>query len=310
MANEKMQTEKVKKIFNDMVDEYDHLYDLWYRYTFGSIDAILSIEFWPSPSIENKPVALDIGCGTGVQSLRLASMGYKVIGVDVADKLLTRAKTKLSEAGHSDAQFFIADAQWLPFEDNVADCMNCCGPTLSFVHDWRKALMEMSRCLKPGGKLLLEVEGKWNMDLFWEIINALGFDFLDYNEPLSTAIGHLLPPWSIGHIITYPFKLESGEPVSMHLKLFAARELTQELLNVDLVKVKRWGLHVITNLIPSTVLHETDPSSLLRQTFRALSFIEKRINSSWPFNALGCSLLVLACKKKPQTKREGEKSER
>lgn len=297
MVYEKSQVEKVKLIFNEMVDEYDHLYDLWYRYTFGSIDDVLSVEFRPSLHIENKPIALDVGCGTGIQSLRLASMGYRVIGVDIADELLKKAKTKLSNAGYVDAQFFVADAQWLPFKNNIADCMNCCGPTLSFVPNWRKALIEMSRCLKPGGKFLLEVEGRWNMDLLWEVINAIGFDFLEYAEPLSVALDHLLPPWDVGYTINYSFKRESGETVSMPLKLFAPSELERELLNVNLVPIKKWGLHVVTNLIPSTLLHEANPSFLVRQIFRALSFVEKHINSNWPFNALGCSLLVLAHKR-------------
>jgi SAM-dependent methyltransferase len=224
-------------------------------------------------------------------------MGYKVIGIDIAENLVEIARAKLSQAGYTDSEFLVMDAQSLPFENFSADCINCCGPTLSFIPDWRMALSEMARCLKPGGKLLLEVEGKWNFDLLWEIVNALGFNFLDYDESLATAISHLLPPWKIGHVMDYSFKEESGKSALMHLKLFSASELTKELKKAELIPDQRWGLHVITNLMPSTILHEANPANFIRQTFSFLEKIEKRLNRFWPFNAFGCSLLVLAHKK-------------
>lgn len=154
----------------------------------------------------------------------------------------------------------------------------------------------MARCLKPGGKLLLEVEGKWNFDLFWEIINGVGFNFLGYDESLATAVSHLRPPWDIGDVIQYSFKPESGEPLSMPLRLFSAAELRRELHDVGLAQDKRWGLHVLINLIPSTILHKSDPGRLLRVAFGGLASIEKLVNSFWSLNVFGCSLLVLAHK--------------
>jgi ubiquinone/menaquinone biosynthesis C-methylase UbiE len=288
---------RIREVFNQMVDEYDHLSDLWCQYTFNSVDSVLLEEFKPPKGLTHRPVALDVGCGTGIQSLRLASMGYEVIGVDLADALVASAKNKLAKAGYHDTEFSIADAQHLPLGDSVADCVNCCGPTLSFIPDWRGALREIARCLRPGGKALFEVEGKWNLDLFWEILNALAFNFLGYNEPLPTALRHLRPPWNMGHSIEYEFPLESGESVQMPLRLFAASEFDRELAGMGLVPVKKWGLHVITNLIPSTILHNPNPSRLLSIIFKRLSSMERRINHMWPFTALGCSLLVVARKR-------------
>jgi hypothetical protein len=154
----------------------------------------------------------------------------------------------------------------------------------------------MARCLKPGGRFLLEIEGKWNLDLFWEIVNALGCNFLDYDEPLSEALSHLLPPWNIGHVIDYSFKLQSGESVTFPLKLFSAPELRRELQSVGLIQDRLWALHVLTNLLPSTILHKSDPGQILKRTFGTLAWFEMRVNHSWPFNSFGCSLLVLAHK--------------
>ena len=287
----------VASIFDEMAGEYDHLNDLWYRYTFGTIAEVLRQEFQPCHKANSRPIALDVGCGTGIQSLQLASMGYKVIGVDISKSLLHIAHGKLSEAGFHDAEFYDANASAMPLRGAVVDCVNCCGPTLSFVSDWRKALSEMARCLKPGGKLLLEVEGKWNFDLFWEIVSAVGFNFLGYDESLRAALSHLLPPWNTGHVINYSFKLESGDSVSMPLKLFSAEEIRRELHKAGFAVDKAWGLHAVTNLIPSTILHKSNPGSGLTLAFKLLSSIEKQLSSHWPTNSFACSLLFLAHKR-------------
>lgn len=291
---ESSQVQDVRRIFDGMADEYDNLSDLWYRYTFARIDEILLEHFRPMNAADSRPLALDVGCGTGIQSLRLSELGYRVLGVDVAGHLLEIARSKHNAAGYHDATFLLADAQALPLQSEIAECVNCCGPTLSLIPDWRRALREMARCLKPGGRLLLEVEGKWNLDLLWEVVNAIGFNFLEYDEPLSKALSHLLPPWNAGYCIDYSFKLESGESVMMPIKLFTAAELRKELAAAGFRVQERWGLHVLTNLIPSTVLHRAHPRRALEVFFAALSRLERGVNGYWPFNALGCSLLVLA----------------
>lgn len=291
------QTQYVAQIFNEMADEYDDLKDPWYTYTFRQIEGVLRRYFAPSPTGSSRPLAVDVGCGTGIQSLVLAELGYRVEGIDIADNLIAIAKKKLRNAGFTNANFQHADAQSLPFDDCVADAINCCGPTLSFVAEWRTALREISRCLRPGGKLLLEVEGKWTLDMLWEVVNAIIGNRFGYDKPLRQALRQFLPPWSVGHPIDYSFVLESGETVRMPLKLFTPRELNCEMEALDLFVEKRWGLHFLTNLIPSTVLHRADAGPLIRLGFRELARVERRVYSLWPFNALGCSLLVMARKK-------------
>jgi len=290
------QTAYVARVFNEMAGEYDHLKDPWYRYTFSEIEKALRHHFRPYAGRQFKPLGLDIGCGTGIQSLILAELGYRVEGIDIADDLLEIARAKLSNAGYSDVRFQHADATTLPFESGTADVVNCCGPTLSFVPDWQKALREISRCLKPGGKLLLEVEGRWTPDIFWEVINALIGNHLGYDKSLGSAVKQLLPPWNRGCSMEYSFVLESGETVKMPLRMFTAGELSRELARVGLVVERRWGLHCFTNIIPSTLLHRADASPLVWSLFRKLAYVERLLHRHWPFNALACSLLVVAIK--------------
>jgi SAM-dependent methyltransferase len=188
----------------------------------------------------------------------------------------------------------IADAQTIPIRPGAADVINCCGPVLSFVPDWRGALQEMGRIIAPGGRLLLEVEGKWTFDVFWTLLSTLVGDPWGYRQSLWSSARRLLPPYNRGHTIRFAFPLEDGTIVDMPLKLFAFKELRDALADVDLRLTHRWGVHSLTNLIPSQVLHSAEPSRRVRDAFNKLASIERRYFGRWPLRSLGCSLLVIA----------------
>jgi 2-polyprenyl-3-methyl-5-hydroxy-6-metoxy-1,4-benzoquinol methylase len=52
---------------------------------------------------------LDIGCGTGSLTVLLASLGYKVTGVDLSPAMIVRAKAKTITKGF-EVEFHIMDA--------------------------------------------------------------------------------------------------------------------------------------------------------------------------------------------------------
>jgi MPBQ/MSBQ methyltransferase len=288
-------TRYVAELFDGMAAEYDNLSDLWYRHTFGFIDAVLSSHFSAQhPSVPLQ--ALDVGCGTGIQSFRLASLGYEVEGIDISSGLIEVALQKAKNHPELRCHFQLADARNIPFAAHSFDVVNCCGPTLSFIPEWQLSLEEIARCTKPGGRLLLEVEGKWAPDLFWEVISAVFFDCFGYGEGLSDALAHFGRPWSKGHEIRYAFKRENGDAVSMPLRTFTSVELKKALKAVGFSVVKRWGLHSVSNFIPSPLLHDAHPSRFVRRLFNLLRSIDLAV-SGWPFfRSFGCSILVLCVK--------------
>ncbi|GAA2445203.1 hypothetical protein GCM10010273_25690 [Streptomyces lavendulocolor] len=52
---------------------------------------------------------LDVGCGTGSLSLLLAEEGHRVTGVDLAPRMVGRARAKLAAAGRA-GRFLVGDA--------------------------------------------------------------------------------------------------------------------------------------------------------------------------------------------------------
>jgi ubiquinone/menaquinone biosynthesis C-methylase UbiE len=102
-------------------------------------------------------VCLDVGCGTGRYSLRIAGEGVEVVALDLSLKMLKRLKLK---ARNSDAyekvNVVVADGERLPFRENVFGGLVC---ALAFDHfvDCEGAAGEFSRVLKGDGLCVVSV---------------------------------------------------------------------------------------------------------------------------------------------------------
>lgn len=99
--------------------------------------------------------ALDLACGTGVMALMLARVAAEVVGCDVTPAMLARAEAAAAEAGATNISFVEAEASRLPFPDAGFDLVTS---RTAFHHfpDPDKALSEIDRVLKPGGRFVLE----------------------------------------------------------------------------------------------------------------------------------------------------------
>ena len=96
---------------------------------------------------------LDVGTGTGLLSLILAEMGYDVVGIDLSEEMIERAKEKAADRGvELKIKFKVGDAEALPFESGVFDAI-VNRAVLWTLPEPKKALDEWKRVLKPGGKL-------------------------------------------------------------------------------------------------------------------------------------------------------------
>ena len=98
---------------------------------------------------------LEVGCGTGLILSRIATHASEAVGVDFSKGMLRTAQ----ERGLSVAAGSATD---LPFADNSFDLV-CSFKVLAHVPDIRKALAEITRVTKPGGRMALEFYNPWSV---------------------------------------------------------------------------------------------------------------------------------------------------
>ena len=270
-------TDDITRRFDAMAPEYDVL-EPWYEHLYARLHAILARALAP-PSDGRRHRALDAGCGHGFQTAILHDLGYETHGVDLAAALLAQARRSVPGA-----RLARADITALPYPDDRFDVISCCGSTLSFVVDPDLALRELGRVLRPGGRLLLECEHKWSFDLAWATLSALTGDPLGYGTTLGTLARILRRPLRAALALPYP-----GYGT---LTLFSGRDLRARLARAGLRTERAWGIHALTNLIPSTVLHRSQLSRPVAALYRRLCALDRACAPA----AFANSLVVLAVK--------------
>lgn len=97
---------------------------------------------------------LDLGCGTGWASRRLASMvpSGEVVGIDVADEMLRRAVQASASIGN--VRYIWGSAESIPLEDNYFTKVLSV-ESFYYYADQGRALDELHRVMAPGGTLFI-----------------------------------------------------------------------------------------------------------------------------------------------------------
>lgn len=99
---------------------------------------------------------LEIGCGTGPTTERLAEMvgpAGRVVAVDISEPMLAVARDRVGELGHANAAFLLGDAQVFQFEPAGFD-MAASRMGVMFFADPAAAFRNILGALKPGGRLV------------------------------------------------------------------------------------------------------------------------------------------------------------
>ena len=135
-----------------LFDEWPEAYDKWFTTPIGSLvrkyEAELILDLLKPKQGE---IILDAGCGTGVFTLDILSMGSRVVGLDIAFPMLIQAGKKLK--GYP-FRMVLGDMLNLPFSESSFDKVVSV-TALEFVEDAKGAIGELFRITKRGGCIVV-----------------------------------------------------------------------------------------------------------------------------------------------------------
>jgi SAM-dependent methyltransferase len=103
-------------------------------------------------------LVLDVACGTGIDVVRLAEAGYRVIGMDLSPGMVAIAQRKVRALGLSERAFVcVANARRLPLRDARFDAALICA-ALHHMQDPAGVLSELARVTRPDGAVAIGAE--------------------------------------------------------------------------------------------------------------------------------------------------------
>jgi trans-aconitate methyltransferase len=98
---------------------------------------------------------LDLGCGDGQLSQRIASSGARVVGLDASPQMAAAARTRGIAVDEGSAES-------MPYADQSFDAVFS-NAALHWVRDHDSMLAEVRRVLRPGGRFVAEMGGLGNI---------------------------------------------------------------------------------------------------------------------------------------------------
>jgi ubiquinone/menaquinone biosynthesis C-methylase UbiE len=116
----------------------------------------------------------DLGCGSGVFTDLLRSLGYNAVGLDISPKLIA-----LGRAKYPGVEFIEGDVEELPFADASLDGVLLSG-LVHHLPDPSRCAGEVFRVLKPGGSFVAFDPNRMNPFMYL---------YRDRSSPLYSSVG-------------------------------------------------------------------------------------------------------------------------
>lgn len=131
---------------------------------------------------------LEIGCGRGGFALWLTAQSpppNEVTAVDYSSVAIAKGREYAAAAGVSGVTWQVGDIQAIPHPDATFDTVISC-ETIEHVPEPQKAVRELARVLKPGGRLFLTTPNYFGpMGLYRAYLRLRGRPFTEVGQPIN-----------------------------------------------------------------------------------------------------------------------------
>jgi trans-aconitate methyltransferase len=147
---------------------------------------------------------LDLGCGTGHLTAKIAEAGAEVVGIDASSEMAAEARRL-----YPNIRFEIADARDFAFDQPFDAVFS--NAVLHWVNEPEKAIACVQRTLKPGGRFVAEFGGRGNVKIIMSALDAAS---------RVVGLGAWKHPWYYPGISEYASLLEQRGLEVTHAFLF------------------------------------------------------------------------------------------
>ncbi|MEL6166303.1 MAG: methyltransferase domain-containing protein [Cyanobacteria bacterium J06628_3] len=157
---------------------------------------------------------LDLGCGTGQLTAKIAESGAEVIGIDSASEMIEQA-----QQNYPKLKFKLADARNFELSQPVDSVFS--NATLHWISEADEVINSINNSLKIGGRFVAEFGGRGNIQ---SIVKALytALEKIGFDNPSK------LNPWYFPSIGEYAAKLEKHGFEVVYSNLFHRPTLLQD----------------------------------------------------------------------------------
>ena len=191
-----------------------------YAYQQPRID--LARETLELAGLGGRETVADIGCGNGAYLAELARRGHAgpVLGADMSPGMLRAARNRGPRAG-----LLVADAMALPLRDSTAD-LTLAMHMLYHVPDPDRAVRELRRVTRPGGRLIVGLNGPDHLrelrGLIAEALASLGRPPVRPREHIGLDQGELLLRSAFASVTRHDFtgqlRMPDAEPIAAYVR--------------------------------------------------------------------------------------------
>jgi trans-aconitate 2-methyltransferase len=180
---------------------------------------------------------LDLGCGTGQLTARIAASGAEVVGIDSAPEMIAQAR-----ANYPEIRFEVADAADFHLPERFHAVFS--NAALHWMREPEPVIACIWNALRPGGRFIAELGGKGNIN---RILNGLYGALRAAGHPDPDALN----PWYFPSIGAYASLLEQ-QGFSVTFAALFDRPTALEGPNGMRDWIEMFGSRFLADLSPAT----------------------------------------------------------